>query len=319
MSPGKDPTSLSPLYTTAKTLTLTSVAPPPRRLSRSLLQATIPAYLIPTTDDSLCSGPACCNSDYSASPFRLQALNSSLMTVGQQLYTTFYMSLYSDTQLCDASKPNSCCTANITKVWVDVGESCRPGAWGMGERWGWVWFGRRHGTAYPFILGRGGQVHEPLPWEGEQTRGPLSLPAPQPESTPPSFFPILSIGLTLITLLNLSHPTLPPHPSSYSPTSLTPSPSPPPPSSDPMLQVHFLSLGVSTTSFQATQDSYGMHMSIAPASGLTFTSGGVILTISVAGNVSTLCAPPDYMLGVTNSMPAICQVGGRRMQFKCRC
>ena len=221
MSPGKDPTSLSPLYTTAKTLTLTSVAPPPRRLSRSLLQATIPAYLIPTTDDSLCSGPACCNSDYSASPFRLQALNSSLMTVGQQLYTTFYMSLYSDTQLCDSSKPNSCCTANITKVWVDVGESCRMhGAW---EKEGRL-VRKQLGGAYLFALGRGVWVLRSPSLERENLMGPLSLPALQPSSSYTSH-PVASLPLppSLRTAQVLSRCQISPHIQSEPPSHSLPS------------------------------------------------------------------------------------------------
>ena len=38
-------------------------------------------------------------------------------------------------------------------------------------------------------------------------------------------------------------------------------------------------------------------------------SDGVMLTVSVTGNASSLCAPPDYLLGIsTAGMPALCQV-----------
>ena len=75
-------------------------------------------YLIPTRQSTLCSGGNCCNSDYRASPFSLQHVNSSLTTVGQIQMTTFYFKLRSDQQRCTGD----CCSSNIQKIWIDVGE-----------------------------------------------------------------------------------------------------------------------------------------------------------------------------------------------------
>ena len=100
--------------------------------------------MVPTTDDSLCTGASCCNSNYRASPYRLQHLNSSLMNLGGSLFTTFYMKVVSDSQACSQySGPNNCCTANISTIWLDVGE--QEGRGGESE-WGrdlGRWEGRR--------------------------------------------------------------------------------------------------------------------------------------------------------------------------------
>lgn len=81
-------------------------------------QVDVAQYLIPTRQSTLCAGGNCCNSDYRASPFSLQHMNSSLTTVGQQQMTTFYFKLRSDQQRCSGG----CCRANIQKIWIDVGE-----------------------------------------------------------------------------------------------------------------------------------------------------------------------------------------------------
>ena len=108
--------------------------PPPLRFSRSLLQAgtdLIPSYLIPTSQGIICSDSSCCNADYAASPFRLAHLNSSLVAVGGEMVTTFYMALSSNSVSCiQNSGNNPCCTSNVSKIWVDVGES-----WGLRNGW----------------------------------------------------------------------------------------------------------------------------------------------------------------------------------------
>ena len=81
-------------------------------------QVDVAQYLIPTRQSTLCYGGNCCNADYRASPFSLQQVNSSLTTVGQIQMTTFYFKLRSDQQRCTGS----CCSSNIQKIWIDVGE-----------------------------------------------------------------------------------------------------------------------------------------------------------------------------------------------------
>ncbi|GAX83954.1 hypothetical protein CEUSTIGMA_g11378.t1 [Chlamydomonas eustigma] len=172
-----------------------------QRFSRSLQQSTpsiIPAYLIPTMEEQICAGHSCCNSDYKASPYRLQNLNSSLQYIGQQMMTTFYMSLYSNTALCNSyAGNNSCCVSDVTKLWFDV---------------------------------------------------------------------------------------------------------------DPDLSVQYMSYGGQTVNFLATQDEFGMQLQLPQQQSLSVSPQGSLITVTVAGNVSSLCAPPDYMLGLPAGTPPICQV-----------
>ncbi|GAX76924.1 hypothetical protein CEUSTIGMA_g4371.t1 [Chlamydomonas eustigma] len=172
-----------------------------QRFSRTILQTTpgiIPTYLVPTIDEPICAGQSCCNSDYTASPYRLQNLNSTLQYAGQQIMTTFYMSLYSNTDLCSSyAGNNTCCTSDVTKLWVDI---------------------------------------------------------------------------------------------------------------DPNLSVQYMSYGGQTANFIATQDEFGMQLQLPQQQALSISPQGTLITVTVAGNASSLCAPPDYMLGLSSGTPPICQV-----------
>mmetsp|Transcript_34369 Transcript_34369/g.76321 ORF Transcript_34369/g.76321 Transcript_34369/m.76321 type:complete len:914 (+) Transcript_34369:313-3054(+) len=92
-----------------------------QRLGRDLLQTSLAAYLIPTMQPQLCTGPNCCQMTDYTSPYRLQHLNRTTTTsVSGKVYTTFYMNLIGIDYCDSAIDINQCCTANITSIWVDV-------------------------------------------------------------------------------------------------------------------------------------------------------------------------------------------------------
>lgn len=76
-----------------------------------------PKYLVPTRETTLCSdGASCCVADWEAQPYWFKQLNSSMLTMDGQVYTTFYMMLNSNSAGCTGA----CCNFDISKIWVDV-------------------------------------------------------------------------------------------------------------------------------------------------------------------------------------------------------
>ncbi|GAX77958.1 hypothetical protein CEUSTIGMA_g5400.t1 [Chlamydomonas eustigma] len=69
-----------------------------------------------------------------------------------------------------------------------------------------------------------------------------------------------------------------------------------------------MSYGGQTVNFLATKDEFGMQLQLPQQQSLSVSPQGSLITVTVAGNVSSLCAPPDYMLGLTAGTPSNCQV-----------
>lgn len=86
-----------------------------------MYEAPVASYLIPTERSQLCTGPDCCQEDDYASPHRVMMLNSSRSVSGNRTYTTFFMSL-TRTQCVEEVDNVGCCNANISTIWIDVGE-----------------------------------------------------------------------------------------------------------------------------------------------------------------------------------------------------
>eukprot|EP00798_Chlamydomonas_sp_ICE-L_P030327 gene30327-35319_t len=84
------------------------------------LLGNVPLYLIPTSEPQLCQGDTCCQADDYASPYRVQALNYSVVHVGGQVLTTFYMQLISQDYCAVQIDAAGCCNADIQAVWIDV-------------------------------------------------------------------------------------------------------------------------------------------------------------------------------------------------------
>lgn len=80
-------------------------------------------YLIPTSLPKVCTGDDCCQEDDYASPYRLQQVNREVIASGKRNYTTFHFKLSSKLATCNTAVDQAgCCNANITTIWMDVGE-----------------------------------------------------------------------------------------------------------------------------------------------------------------------------------------------------
>jgi hypothetical protein len=108
------------LWRTRRQLSLLHIAM--RRRSELMFVQEPPEYLVPTRETTLCAdGASCCLADWEAQPYWFKQLNSSMLTMDGQVYTTFYMMLNSNSAGCTGA----CCNFDISKIWVDVG-GCRP-------------------------------------------------------------------------------------------------------------------------------------------------------------------------------------------------